>query len=194
MQALNKTLRNLLIVAGLAVPVIGVAMGNNEPCPMDKGGPMGAPHHGPMGGPGPMMEGGDHLPPFLGGLELSEAQRDQIFKITYDNAPALRDKAKAIHKAQTELHKLTFSSQYDEAKVKALAQAAAQASADMTVLRTAEAHKIFLVLTPEQRKKAEEMKADFERRGPGAPRDGGPGERRDDRRGDKDGQGRRGER
>jgi Spy/CpxP family protein refolding chaperone len=50
-------------------------------------------------------------------LNLSDAQHDKIFKIMHDRAPALRDKAKEVSKANYELHALMFSDKYDEARV-----------------------------------------------------------------------------
>lgn len=123
-------------------------------------------HHGMMRGDMGMMDGGMPMPPFIRDLKLTEAQRDQIFKIMHEQAPALRDKAKEVRKARTELRDLAFSAGYDETKVKALADNAAQAESSLTQMRLASAHQIYQLLTPEQRKKADEMKADFEARGP----------------------------
>lgn len=112
------------------------------------------------------FEGGMRMPPFIRELKLTEAQRDQIFKIMHEQAPAMREKAKEAHKARTDLRALTFSGNYDEAKVKALADTEAQAMAAMTQMRAAGANQIYQLLTPEQRKKADEMKAQFEADGP----------------------------
>lgn len=125
--------------------------------------------HGPrfgMRGGMDRFEGGMHMPPFVRELKLTEAQRDQIFKIMHEQAPTMREKAKEAHKARTDLRALTFSGNYDEAKVKALADTEAQAMAAMTQMRAASANQIYQLLTPEQRKKAEELKAQFEADGP----------------------------
>ena len=53
-----------------------------------------------------------------------------------------------------------------EAKVKALAETEAQAMAAMTQMRAAGANQIYQLFTPEQRKKADELKAQFEADGP----------------------------
>ncbi|WP_298622705.1 Spy/CpxP family protein refolding chaperone [uncultured Zoogloea sp.] len=132
----------------------------------------GGPHcdgHGPrfgMRGGMNHFEGGMHMPPFIRELKLTEAQRDQIFKIMHEQAPAIRDKAKEARKAHADLRALTFSGNYDEAKVKALAETEAQAMAAITQLRAAGANQIYQLLTPEQRKKADELKAQFEADGP----------------------------
>lgn len=124
---------------------------------------------------GPGMEFGMHgdgIPPlpFLRDLNLTEGQRDQIFKIFHEQAPAVREKVKEIRKSHEELRALTFSAQYDEAKVKALAEQGAKAEAEMVQLRAANLNKVYQVLTPEQRKKADERKAEFEARGSRHPR------------------------
>lgn len=120
--------------------------------------------HGPGGHGMGHFDDEAPLPPFMRALNLSETQRDQIFKIMHDQAPALRDKAKEAHKARSELHAMGFSANYDEAKATALAESGAQAMAAMARMRAASANQIYQLLTPEQRKKAEELKREFESR------------------------------
>lgn len=125
--------------------------------------PMASGHES-CGGPMQMMgergmPGGNHLPPFLRGLNLSEAQRDQIFDLLHAQAPAMREQAKALHKSRMELHRLGMSDEYSEAKAKALAEANAQTMARMGQLQASASHQIYLLLTPEQRKQLEERQA-----------------------------------
>ena len=164
--------KTLLAVAGIAVatPFAAHAFGGHEYC----GGPM---MHREMGFGGP--EGGAmHLPPFVRELKLSDAQRDQIFKIMHDQAPAFRDKAIAARKAHEELRDMAFSARYDEARVAALSDTEARAMAELTQMRLRTGNQIYQVLTPEQKKKADELKADFETRMTRPVRDGGqPGKR-----------------
>lgn len=132
-------------------------------------------HGGPSGpqamlgeemGPMPGGHRGDGMMmPFMRGLNLSETQQDQIFKLMHDQAPALREKAKEMHKANAELHALGFSPNYSEARAKALSETSAQAGAQLAQMRTANANRIYQLLTPEQRQKMEEMKTSFEPRG-----------------------------
>lgn len=148
-MTIRKHILPALILASataFAIPMAAQAMGGGEHCdvPEMRGGPMGH----------------DEMPPMLHGLKLTEAQRDQIFKIMHDQAPALREKAKQARKAHDELRALTFSGKYDEAKVKALAESGASAMAEIAQMRAASANRIFLLLSPEQRKKAESFKAD----------------------------------
>ena len=140
----GKTLITAILVAGslaVALPLAAHAR------------PFGSEHHGMHGGPG--MFGGERL---LRGLDLTEAQRDKIFQLMHAQAPAMRDKGKEIHKARAELRKLAFSAEYDEARVKALSEAAAAAMAEMAQMRARLGHEIYQILTPEQRKTLEERR------------------------------------
>lgn len=144
--------------------------------PRGPGGPAHA--RGPGGpggpdGPGAMEEG--PMPPFLRGLDLTEAQRDQIFEIMHAQAPLMRQKLKEARRAHEALRDLAMSAQYDEGRARALATEDAKAGADLALMRVRGEHKIFAVLTPEQRNTVQEMKARFEqgnapdRKGPPPP-------------------------
>ena len=109
--------------------------------------------------PGPEAQhfgrhGGGHegMPPFLRGVKLSETQKDQIFEMMHKQAPLMRDKAKVSHKAMDELRQLSLAERYDEARAKALVHTAADAQAEMALLRTQSDQKIIALLSPEQRK------------------------------------------
>jgi Spy/CpxP family protein refolding chaperone len=105
------------------------------------------------------MPGGNHLPPLLRDLNLSEIQRDRIFDLMHAHAPAMRDQAKAIRKAQMELRRLGLSGEYSETKAQALAEASAQAMAKMAQRHARTDQQIYQTLTPEQRKQLEERTA-----------------------------------
>lgn len=161
MTTSKNILRALLVATGFAicVPFATQAAGSHQHCPE-------AMRHAAMMGPefGPPDDAGPALP-FLRDLKLTESQRDQIFKIFHDQAPALREKHKELHKLHQELHALTFSAQYDEAKIKTLAESSARTMAEIVEMRAASLNQVYQLLTPEQRKKAEERKAAFESRG-----------------------------
>lgn len=160
MNLRKKILIPLALVTATALPFAAQAMDGGPHCDGH-----GGPRFGMRGGMD-HFEGGMHMPPFVRELKLTEAQRDQIFKIMHEQAPAMREKAKEARKARTDLRALTFSGNYDEAKVKALAETEAQAMAALTQLRAAGANQIYQLLTPEQRKKADELKAQLEADGP----------------------------
>lgn len=118
----------------------------------DRSGPMGM--EGPRG-----MQG-------LRGLGLTEAQRDQIFKIRNEQAPAFYEQMKKVRGAREELRRLSSADSFDEAKVREAANAQARAMADLAVLRAQTANRVRAVLTPEQRSRLDEMRDRRRERGP----------------------------
>lgn len=95
---------------------------------------------------------------FLRHLDLTEAQRDQAFKIFHEQAPALRDRMKAARTAQQELRKAALSLNFDAARARELADTAAKAHADVALMRAEGMSKLVALLTPEQRAKLEEAR------------------------------------
>ena len=123
-------------------------------------GPMGeGMHRGPGG---PMMH--------MRGLNLTEAQRDQIFKIHYEQMPAMREQMKQVRKARDDLRQIALADKFDEARARQAADAQAKAIAAMAVMRAQAMHRVRQVLTPEQRQKMDQWRD----RGL---RPGGPGRR-----------------
>lgn len=117
---------------------------------------------------------------FLRGLDLTEAQRDKVFAVMHANAPAMREQGKILRATREELAKLALSTDYDDAKAKALTERSAQAMSTMAQLRARGMNEIFRVLTPEQQARVAERRARWEQRGgrpggPGEGRRGGPG-------------------
>lgn len=170
----GRYVERFLIAAAvaLAVPLSAVAFG----------GPHGAPNScgaGEMHGKGrPGGMGGERMPPYLRGLSLSEVQRDKVFAIMHAQAPAMRDKAKAVQRAEADLRELAMAPDYSEARARTLADASARAMAEMALARLATDRQVLEVLTPEQHKQVAEMKAEREaNRGDGA-RGGEAGSRR----------------
>lgn len=140
----------------LATPFLANAQPSaavDQPCMAKMG------HHQSPGGHGGHGFGGpEATPPFLRGISLSEAQKDQIFELMHKQAPLMRDKAKAAHQAMDDLRKLSLSTNYDEATAKKLARNAADAQSEMALLHAQSDQKIIALLSPEQRK---EMAANF---------------------------------
>ena len=159
----HRNIKRFLIAASvaLAIPLSAAAF------PEQPGGHPGCGSFAGHGGPG---MGGEMMPPPLRGLNLSEAQRDKIFEIMHSQAPAMREKAKAARKAESDLHALTAADDYSEAKARALADTAAKTMSEMRLARAKTERQVFEVLTPEQRKQLAEMKSA-----------GGPGHGRGDR-------------
>jgi Spy/CpxP family protein refolding chaperone len=98
-----------------------------------------------------------HLPPFLHGLDLSEAQRDKVFALMHAEAPRLRDQAKALRQSHAALQALTRAEEFDASRAKELADAGAKALADMALARASLENQVFKLLTPEQRERMQAM-------------------------------------
>lgn len=170
--------RNLVrgaVLGALALPVVPVAALAQA---TDTGGAMGAGtiatsppagtahggRHGEAHSRGPHahrgeagLMGGHHDPMrFLRGLDLSEQQHDRIFEIVHRQAPAMRERAKAVGRARQELGALAMSAQYDEGRAKALSDGLAAAAGEMAMERARTANAVWQLLTPEQRRQVEE--------------------------------------
>jgi periplasmic protein CpxP/Spy len=161
----------------LTCPLVGFGALAQGPDGNHDGRCPGPDFHSFRGPPGPGFGPGRAWgapPPFLAGLHLTDEQQDKVFSILYAAAPAMRDQEKALRKAHEALGKLNDSGEYDENRVKGLAESAAKAESQLTVLRVRADHEIYSLLTPEQRKQISDR---HERRGPrdhGGPPPGGP--------------------
>jgi periplasmic protein CpxP/Spy len=154
-------------LASLAAPPPGPDGGHDGRC----GGPDMHAFRGPPPGPefGLPEVGFGAPPPFLAGLHLTDDQQDKVFAILYAAAPAMRERSKALRKAHEALRDLDESPQYDENRVKGLADSAAKAGSELTVLRLRTEHEIFALLTAEQRKQLEEHRHEMGPRDHGGP-------------------------
>ena len=106
-------------------------------------------------------------------LRLSEAQQDSVFAILHEQAPVIRSKTKAIHKAQEKLAQLAESERWDASAAKTQTDLIAKETAELALLQTHTRQKLFAVLTPEQRKQWQaksELPQESARRGMPGPR------------------------
>jgi len=101
----------------------------------------------------------------LRGLDLTEAQRDQVFRIFYDQAPAVRERMKAVRSAREDLRKAAAAPSFDSVRVRQLADAAGKAQADAAYARAETMSRVLAVLTPEQRTRLEQRSERGPRRG-----------------------------
>jgi len=165
---MNKpTLQRALLIGGLclALPLTALASraltGGPDDC--DRPPPMGQ-GAGPGFGPGQdsvsdmgkgmgMMP----LPRVLQRLDLSEVQRDKIIALMQAEGPRLREQAKAVHQTQAALHELSRSENFDTKRAKALADAGANAMAEMALARVGLENQVFKLLTQEQRDRMQSM-------------------------------------
>jgi Spy/CpxP family protein refolding chaperone len=113
---------------------------------------------GMMRGGGMHHRGGGDMMMRLRGLNLTEQQRDQIFKIHHEAVPAMREQMKQVEKARTELRRVAMADKFDEAKARQAADAQAKAVAAMAVMRAQNMNRVRAVLTPEQRQKIDDMR------------------------------------
>ena len=134
---------SLLLLSACSMPLLALAQQESAP-----DGPLARTMPGPPPG----------LPPFLHGIDLSEAQQDKVFAATYAQAPLLREQEKIAFKAHAQLRELAGSSAYDDAKAGALASTAAQAMAKISLLHARLEQQLLAVLTPEQRKQAQQRR------------------------------------
>lgn len=156
---------SLVLLSACSMPLLALAQQGpapDSPPPHAMEGPPRGPGFGP--GPGP---GGQGLPPYLHGIELSEAQQDKVFAATYAQAPLLREQQKIAYKAHAQLRELASSSAYDDARASALANTAAQAMATISLQQARLEQQLLALLTPQQRKQAQQQREDGPGPGPG---------------------------
>lgn len=150
-------------------------------------------HHGDHGergerGEGPRhgkseRRGGHHdgMRHMLRGLDLTEAQRDQIFELHHAAAPAMRDAHKAVRAARQKLREYAREGNVEKAKLQEYAGELGQAIANMTVLRIEGRAAVMSVLTPEQMTKVRERMEKRGMHGKGGQGKGGHGKHGHDR-------------
>lgn len=142
-----KIYNPLLALAFVAMPFVSHAE------PMDK------PHcdHSPamQFGAGKLHEG---MPPYLAGLDLSDAQQDKVFALMYPLMPQMREHGKQRHQLMNELHKLSSAEVFDKAKAKQISDKLAGLEKDVMFKHAQIDSQIFAILTLEQRKQLLEKK------------------------------------
>jgi len=162
---MNKSkLTQLLLAAAMALPLLAhaeeatPAEGDRPPPAGPRGEFQGGRQGGPFGGRFGGHAGAPGLP-FLHGLELSESQEDKLFQLMHNQVPYLREQQRAHEKAMRALHELGAAEKFDDAAAAKLAQAAAQAQANLTLSHIRTHQKVLALLSPEQRKQLDERKA-----------------------------------
>ena len=108
---------------------------------------QGMPGHGMHRG-GPMM--------MLRGLDLTQAQRDQVFQIYHDQEPAVHEQMKQVHQARADLMKIAAADNFDEARARQAADVQAKALSALAVIHAQTIHRVRDILTPEQRARLDE--------------------------------------
>jgi len=100
-------------------------------------------------------------------LKLTEAQQTEIKQIVTDELAAARPLFEKLRENRKQLREAGGDGQSDEARVRAVAAEQGQTLSELIVAKERAKAKIFNVLTPEQRVRANELLERFEaRRGP----------------------------
>lgn len=158
--------KRVLVISGIAVLIIGAAVFATAQAGLRFNHFQGHRGEGKHRGPGPEMV--EHMAKILG---LSEDQKTQI-KALMEGVKATEEaRHQKVHELQQQMEALTANGQFDETKVRELANQQAQLHAEQIVEHQRMKAKVFSLLTAEQRVKAEEM---HKRGGGGYRRHGGP--------------------
>jgi Spy/CpxP family protein refolding chaperone len=160
---LKKTGVILAGAAALSLLVVAVAFSHGH-----LGRHQGPREGGFRGGPGAR----DGLGPILHGLDLTDDQKAQVKKIAdsfQESNKALFDQMRALHTSEPD----PLSGAFDEAAVRAAAEARAKVQIELEVSRAKMMSQIAGVLTAEQKTQLAAKRRQFERQGPPPPPPGG---------------------
>jgi len=100
-----------------------------------------------------------HKPPFLRGVRLTDAQRDQMREIWQGQRDQFCQRIQTVREAHKALRDLARAPQFDTARAKEIADGSAQAMAELAVMRAETEHKVLALLTPDQRRIVDERAA-----------------------------------
>lgn len=95
----------------------------------------------------------DFMPPFVRHLNLSEAQKDQVFELMHSKAPTFRELGKKSKSIHDEMREFALSDTFDAAKAQSLADKAAKNHSEMLTMRAVVDQQIYALLNAEQRSK-----------------------------------------
>lgn len=123
------------------------------------------------GDKGPRCERGDksnhdmHVgkAPYFCDLDLTNAQKDQLFNLNHAQIPVMRDQHKQHQQLMKELRETAQAEKFDEAKIQQLSDKAAKLEKEKVLAWAHHDAQVFALLTPEQRKKAREYKMEERR-------------------------------
>jgi periplasmic protein CpxP/Spy len=151
--------RVLAATAAIVIATSAVALAQ----PGRGGGPGG--RGGPGSGPGGPLAGlfGIHVQEHLRGLDLSEAQREQIRTIMQSHREEAQALAQRGAAALRTLNDATMAGG-DEGAIRQHSQSLGEVVGDAAILRSRVHGEVWGVLTPEQQAKATAMRADRQQR------------------------------
>jgi Spy/CpxP family protein refolding chaperone len=91
-------------------------------------------------------------------LGLSDAQKNQIHAVLAEGRTKIQPLVQKLKEGRGQIGTLIKSGQFDEEKVRAIAKGQADIRTELIVEKTRVKSKIWAILTPEQRAKAEQMR------------------------------------
>lgn len=97
-------------------------------------------------------------------LDLTGAQKTEIKSIISAERPLVEPLVRQLAATRKQLRNVSKNGNFDEAQVRSLASQQAQTVAELIVAKERVKSKIYNVLTPEQRAKAEKLRTRFESR------------------------------
>src|SRR3954467_6477044 len=159
MERMKRTIWSSIVVLAVAgaaaIPVIA------QP-PQGRGGPG-------RGGPGGPL-------PILRGLDLTEAQREQVRALTEERRSGANNPGRKVAELEQQLRAAVFADSPDPQKIEQLKAAVSAAAAEALSARVELEGRIAQILTPEQRAQARQaLESRGARRGPaGGDHRGGP--------------------
>jgi protein CpxP len=145
--------KRVLIAAGLAAALIS---GGALVLAQSAEGPGAHGPRGPRGGPGGRMEFG------LRGIELTDAQRQQVQTIMASHRDELQQVGEKVREAHRAFAQATSAETIDEAAIRTASTVVASAMADEGILRARIRSEVNGILTAEQR---EQLKTRQQERG-----------------------------
>lgn len=164
---MNKQLiRRFLATSALAlaIPFCAQAQEASAPASNESRPAMGHPHHGKHHGKQhgrhhDQRTHGKHGMLMLRGLDLSQAQKDQLKALSDAGREAHRKQLESLQAARDALRKLSFSENYSPAEAAKLGKALAEQESAVLLARAEHGNKIYQILTPEQRSKLAERQS-----------------------------------
>jgi periplasmic protein CpxP/Spy len=103
------------------------------------------------------MGGGKHLARMASALDLTEDQKSQIRTIWTSEREKIAPLRQQMRENRQQIHQEALAVPFDEAAVRTLAAAQAEARTEMIVAHARVKNQVHAVLTPEQREKAEQF-------------------------------------
>jgi protein CpxP len=95
----------------------------------------------------------------LRGLDLTDAQREQVRQLTQQFREQNRPLAERMRQAMQARREAAQANPVDESRIRAASEELAQVQADLAVQEARLRNDVLALLTPEQRQKAEELRA-----------------------------------